>query len=108
MSAQFAGVTKPFFNGNVTFHFGVALDGGNRQSDVNGIVIAPQTVTDAGVGTLKLYGGVDSRLPNNVFSLSYGLELGSIGPAARIDWRKHIVDARHELWYSLCATIRSG
>ncbi|HEU4710484.1 MAG TPA: hypothetical protein VFS76_02910 [Pyrinomonadaceae bacterium] len=101
LTAQFAGVTKPFFNGNFTFHFGVAVDGGNRQSDVNGVVIAPKTVTDAGVGTLKLYGGVDSRLPHNVFSFSYGLELGSIGPAARIDWRKHIVDARHEFWYSL-------
>ena len=101
LTAQFAGVTKPFFNGNFTFHFGVAVDGGNRQSDVNGVVIAPKTVTDAGVGTLKLYGGVDSRLRHNIFSFSYGLELGSIGPAARIDWRKHIVDARHQFWYSL-------
>lgn len=101
LTAQFSGVTKPFFNGNFTFHFGAAIDGGNRQSDLNGVVIAPKTVADAGVGTLKLYGGVDSRLPNNIFSISYGLELGSIGPAARIDWRKHILDARHELWYSV-------
>lgn len=101
LTAQFAGVTKPFGNGNFTFHFGAALDGGNRQSDVNGVVIAPNTVTDAGVGTLKLYGGLDSRLSNNVISVSYGLELGSIGPAARVDWRKHILDARHEFWYSL-------
>src|SRR5678815_40635 len=32
---------------------------------------------------------------------SYGLELGSVGPAARVDWRKHIFDARHQFWYSL-------
>lgn len=101
LTAQFAGITKPFGNGNFTFHFGAALDGGNRQSDVNGVVIAPNTVTDAGVGTLKLYGGLDSRLANNVLSVSYGLELGSIGPAARIDWRKHIFDARHEFWRSI-------
>ncbi|HEX2269491.1 MAG TPA: hypothetical protein VHH35_08155, partial [Pyrinomonadaceae bacterium] len=101
LTAQFAGITKPFGNGNFTFHFGAALDGGNRQSDVTGVVIAPNTVTDAGIGTLKLYGGLDSRLANNVLSVSYGLELGSIGPAARVDWRKHIVDARHEFWRSL-------
>lgn len=101
LTAQFAGVTKPFGNGNFTFHFGAAIDGGNRQSDVSGVVIAPKTVTDAGVGTLKFYGGLDSRLANNVISVSYGLELGSIGPAARVDWRKHIVDARHEFWRSV-------
>ena len=101
VTAQFSGVTKPFFNGNLTFQFGAALDGGNRQSDVTGLVIAPNTVTDAGVGTLKMYGGLDGRLASHVFSVTYGLELGSIGPAARVDWRKHILDARHNFWYSL-------
>ena len=38
---------------------------------------------------------------SNIFSASYGLELGSVGPAARVDWRKHILDARHQFWYSL-------
>ena len=101
LTAQFSGVTKPFLNGNFTFQFGAALDGGNRQSDITGEVIPPDTVTDAGVGTLKLYGGLNARLSRNVFSVSYGLELGAVGPAARVDWRKHIVDARHNLWYPL-------
>lgn len=101
VTAQFSGVTKPFLNGNFTFQFGVALDGGNRQSDVTGLLIPPNTVTDAGVGTLKMYGGLDGRLSNHVFSVTYGLELGSIGPAARVDWRKHIVDARHNFWRSM-------
>lgn len=101
LTAQFAGVTKPFLNGNFTFQFGAALDGGNRQSDLTGVVIAPDTVADAGVGTLKLYAGLDARLSRHVFSVSYGLELGSSGPAARVDWRKHIFDARHTFWYSL-------
>jgi hypothetical protein len=34
-------------------------------------------------------------------SAAYGLELGSIGPAARIDWQKHIFDLSHEFWYSI-------
>jgi hypothetical protein len=58
-------------------------------------------VSNAGFGTLKLYGGIDSRFARNIVSASYGLELGSVGPAARVDWRKHILDVRHQFWYSL-------
>ena len=99
--AQFYGVTKPLAGGNLTFRFGGALSGGNRQTEPGGLILAPNTITDAGFGTLKLYGGLDSRLANNIFSASYGLELGSIGPATRVDWRKHILDARHQYWVSL-------
>ena len=101
VNGQFAGVTKPFGNGNFAFRFGGAIDGGNRQSDVTGVVLSPETVPDAGFGTLKLYAGLDSRLARHVFALSYGLELGSVGPAARVDWRKHIFDARHQFWKSI-------
>ena len=98
---HFAGVTKPLVGGNLTLRFGGALDGGNRQTEAGNLTLAPNTVPNAGFGTLKLYGGVDSRFARNIFSASYGLELGSVGPAARIDWRKHIFDARHQFWYSL-------
>jgi hypothetical protein len=101
LTAQFSGVTKPFGGGNFTFRFGGSLEGGNRQSDPGLVLLAPDTVADAGFGTLKLYGGLDSRFSRNVLSVSYGLELGSVGPAARVDWRKHIVDARHEFWYPI-------
>ncbi len=99
--AQFSGVTKPLANGNLTLRFGAALSGGNRQTEPGSLILAPNTVTDAGFGTLKLYGGFDSRFARNIFSASYGLELGSVGPATRVDWRKHILDARHQFWYSL-------
>jgi hypothetical protein len=101
LNGQFAGVSRPFGNGNFTFHFGGAIDGGNRQSDVTGVVLSPDTVPDAGFGTIKLYGGLDSRLSRHIVSVSYGLELGSVGPAARVDWRKHIFDARHQFWQSI-------
>ncbi len=101
VNGQFAVVSKPFGNGNFTFHFGGAIEGGNRQSNVTGVVLAPDTVPDAGFGTLKLYGGLDSRLSRHIVSASYGLELGSVGPAARVDWRKHIFDARHQFWQSI-------
>jgi hypothetical protein len=98
---HFAGVTKPLAGGNMSLRFGGALDGGNRQTETGNLILAPNTVRNAGFGTLKLYGGVDSRFASNIFSASYGLELGSVGPAARVDWRKHIFDARHQFWYSL-------
>lgn len=101
VNGQFAGVSKPFGNGNFTFHFGGAIDGGNRQSDVTGVVLSPETVPNAGFGTVKLYGGLDSRLSRHIVSLSYALELGSVGPATRVDWRKHIFDARHQFWQSI-------
>lgn len=98
---HFAGVTKPLAGGNLTLRFGAALDGGNRQTEPGNLILAPNTVRNAGVGSLKLYGGMDSRFAGNIFSASYGLELGSVGPAARVDWRKHIFDARHQFWHSL-------
>ena len=98
--AHFSGVSKPLAGGNLSLRFGAAVDGGNRQTEAGSLVLPPNTVLNAGFGTLKLYGAVDSRFAHNIFSASYGLELGSIGPAARIDWRKHIFDARHQFWYS--------
>lgn len=99
--AHFSGVSKPLAGGNLSLRFGAAVDGGNRQTEAGSLTLPPNTVLNAGFGTLKFYGAVDSRFRRNIFSATYALELGSIGPAARIDWRKHIIDARHQFWYSL-------
>lgn len=101
LTANFAAVTKPLFNGNVSLRFGGAIEGGNRQTEPGSLIIAPDTVSNAAFGMVKLYGAMDSRFRNHIFSASYGLELGSVGPAARVDWHKHILDARHQFWYSL-------
>src|SRR5262249_13713071 len=73
LSAQFSGMTKPFASGNFTARFGGLLEGGNRQSELHNMRLAPDTLASTGFGALKLYVGLDSRLPHNVFSLSYGL-----------------------------------
>jgi hypothetical protein len=101
LTAHFAGVTKPLLNGNVSLRFGGSLEGGNRQTELGSLIIAPDTVSNAGFGTVKFYGALDSRFRNHIVSASYGVELGSVGPAARVDWHKHIFDARHQFWYSL-------
>ncbi|MFN2510134.1 MAG: hypothetical protein ABR568_01675 [Pyrinomonadaceae bacterium] len=101
VSAQFMGVTKALAKGNLTIRFGGLLEGGHRQSDIRNQRLAENTVPSSAFGALRLYAGLASRLRHNIFSASYGLELGSVGPSARVDWRKHIGDIRHELWYPL-------
>jgi hypothetical protein len=101
LSAQFSGTTVPFGNGNFTVRLGALLEGGNRQSALRNVRLTPRTISSDAFGALKLYAGLNSRLSHNVFSASYGLELGSVGPTARVDWRKHIADVRHEFWYPL-------
>lgn len=99
LSGQFSGTTKAYADGNLSFRFGAHLEGGNRQSNVRDLPLAAGTVSDAGFGSFKSYVGFYSRLPHNVLSASYGLELGAVGPASRVDWRKHVGDIRHEFWY---------
>ncbi|HEU4834396.1 MAG TPA: hypothetical protein VFS90_08280 [Pyrinomonadaceae bacterium] len=101
LTAHFAAVTKPLLNGNVSLRFGGSLEGGNRQTEPGSLIIAPDTVPNAAFGTLKFYGALDSRFRNHIFSASYGVEMGAVGPAARVDWHKHVFDARHQFWYSL-------
>jgi hypothetical protein len=101
LSAQFSSISKPLAGGNLTFRFGGLVEGGNQQSDLSGTPLSLDTVRNAGFGSIKVYAGLNSRLRRHVVSISYGLQLGSVGPAWHIDWRKHIGDVRHEFWYPL-------
>jgi hypothetical protein len=98
LSGQMDGETRPFWQGTVLARFGGLLGGGNMQSGVSAGLLPPQTVGNAGYGSLKGYLGLTSRTSHNVFSVSYGLELGSVGPSTQVDWQKHIGDAADEFW----------
>jgi len=98
LSAQMDGETRPFWQGTVIARFGALLAGGNMQSAAPAGLLPPQTVANAGYGSLKGYLGLTSRTSHNVLSISYGLELGSVGPSAQVDWRKHIGDVADEFW----------
>jgi hypothetical protein len=101
LSGQIDGETRPFWKGTFLARFGGLLQGGNMQSSVPTGLLPPQTVSNAGYGSLKGYLGLSSRTSHNVFSASYWLELGSVGPSSRVDWRKHIVDVADEFWIPL-------
>jgi hypothetical protein len=101
LSAQVSSMTRPFQNGNFAARFGALLEGGNRQGFIADAALAPDTISSSGFGSLKLYAGLNSRFSHNVFSVSYGLGLGANGANARVDWRKHIGDLKHEFWYPI-------
>ncbi|HLK64947.1 MAG TPA: hypothetical protein VKU19_16005 [Bryobacteraceae bacterium] len=101
LSGQYSAATRPFAGGNLTARFGASIEGGNLHSNFPTAQLAVNTVPGAEYGALRFYGGLASRLSHNVFSASYGLELGSIGPAQQIDWRKHIVDVVDDFWIPL-------
>jgi len=98
LSGQMNGETQLFWKGSTLARFGGLLQGGNMHSDAPSGLLALQTVSNAGYGSVKGYLGLSSRTSHNVVSASYGLELGSVGPAARVDWRKHIGDVTDEFW----------
>jgi hypothetical protein len=100
LSAKLSGTTKPLADGNLMLRFGGQLEGGHRQSALRNVRLSPDTIPSDAFGVLKLYAGLSSRLRRNVFSASYGMELGAVGASARIGWHKHIGDARHEFWYT--------
>src|SRR5207247_7200740 len=95
----FAAMSRPLAGGNLTMRFGGVFEGANEQSNLVTTPPAPKTVANSGVGYLKVYAGLESRLSHQVLSASYGLGLGSLGDGVRVDWRKHLVDVRHEFWY---------
>jgi hypothetical protein len=97
LSAQLSGESRPFWNKLFLFRFGGLLQGGNMHSQSTAS-LSSQTVPSSGYGSFKSYSGLSSRSAHNVLSASYGLEVGSIKPAAGLDWLKHIGDVADEFW----------
>lgn len=98
LSAQFSGESRPVWKQLFLIRFGGLLQGGNMQSAAAAALLPPQTVPNSSYGSLKSYFGVSSRGTHNVFSASYGLELGSAKPPRGPDWVKHIGDVVDEFW----------
>lgn len=102
LSAQIDTETRPFWKSTFLARLGGLLQGGSTQSGILPAgLLPPQTVSNTGYGSLKGYFGLSSRTKHNVFSASYGLELGSVRPVGQIDWLKHIGDVADEYWISI-------
>ena len=96
LGAQFSMITQPV-QGKLPLRFGGMIEGGSLQSGFAPSGLPSNTLSSAGYGSLKFYGGVTSRLDHNVLSASYGIEIGSTGAGAHVDWLKHIVDIAHDV-----------
>jgi hypothetical protein len=101
LAGQFSAASRPIGTAGWTLRLGSSIEGGNLQSGFSQADLPKDTVASAGYGSLKLYAGTTARTRHQVFSASYGLELGSTGGGAKVDWRKHVGDVAHEFWYQL-------
>ena len=96
-SGQLDAQTRPFLNESMFARFGGLLQGGNMQSaPLPAGSLPPKTVASTGYGAFKSYFGLSSRSSRNVISISYGLEVGSIGPYPQVGWLKQIADVEDE------------
>jgi hypothetical protein len=98
-SGQLDAQTRPFLNEAMFARFGGLLQGGNMQSaPLPAGSLPPKTVGSTGYGSFKSYLGLSSRSSRNVLSISYGLEVGSVGPYPQVGWLKQIGDIEDEWW----------
>lgn len=99
-SLQYAATTRAFLNGNVNARLGALLGKGDAQAHLPPSVALSASLASP-VNALKLYGGLDSRLPHNVLAVSFGLELASADVADGIQWKKYLGDVHHDFFHNL-------
>jgi hypothetical protein len=99
LSGQLDAQTRPFLNEAMFARFGGLLQGGNMQSALLPAgSLPPKTLASTGYGSFKSYFGISSRSSRNVLSISYGLEVGSVGSYPQVGWLKQIGDIADEWW----------
>ena len=97
LAAQLSAMTRPLGQWQIPLRFGGALELGRLESNAPSTGVSPSTVPSSDYGSAKLYVGTTGRLKRNVFSASYGLELGSSGHDGGVDWMKHIGDLAYDV-----------
>lgn len=101
LSAQLNTQTRPFWKDSTFFRTGFLIQGGNEQAQPSAAILPTNTTASAGEGSIRFYEGISQFSSHNALSVSYGLELGSTAPAARIDWRKHIAEVSADSWWDI-------
>jgi hypothetical protein len=101
LSAQINTQTRPIWNESTFFRTGFLIQGGNQQAQLASALLPPNTIANTGDGSIRLYEGLSQFSHHEALSLSYGLELGSSAPVARVDWRKHIAEVSSDSWWDI-------
>jgi hypothetical protein len=92
LAAQFFAASKPLGAHKVVLRYGLSLEGGNQQT---GPLIAPASehaLANSGYGSLKTYFGATMRASQWALAGSYGLQAGTHGASADVDFVKHLAD----------------
>jgi hypothetical protein len=97
LAGQLSAITRPLGNWQLPLRFGGQLEGGTLRSDFRPAELSHNTLDGSGYGSLKLYLGTTTHLERNVFSASYGIEIGSNRPGSQIGWVKHVGDIAHDV-----------
>jgi hypothetical protein len=93
LAASFFAQSKEIAPGKPILHYAVSLAGGHQQGTTLDASNSPY-------GDLKAVGGLESQYGASAFSGSYGLQLGSTLNDRTVDFAKHIVDLRYNLYFS--------
>jgi hypothetical protein len=98
VAMQFSGTSRPRTNG-LLLRFGAVAEGGNLQSRFGPNDLAAKTLASTGYTSAKLYIGATAHPARQAFAVNYGLGFGSTGNGFHGDWRKHIGDVAHSIWW---------
>jgi hypothetical protein len=89
LAAQFVGSTKELSNQGTVLRFGGSLEAGHQQTAG---VAMPTALANSSFGSVKLFAGTTARSGRQVFTTSYGVQLGSTLTGRALDFIKHVVD----------------
>lgn len=102
MQAQLFGATKPLGPKGIILRYGASLEGGNQQTDLDAAAAAAVgSAADSGYGSLKTYLGATLRTKKYSLAGSYGLQLGTRGATADLDFVKHVGDVAFDAYWIL-------
>src|SRR5205823_5436657 len=87
VDAQFLGSTRASTRGSVMGRYGVAVEGGNRQTNLTGSD-ALGSIASAAHGALKGYAGVSFGIGRDTGSASYGIQVGKSPHSVEVGYIK--------------------
>jgi hypothetical protein len=92
LSFQAFGASRPLGERGVILRYGASVEGGNQHTDLDAAAAAGGSAADSGYGGLKAYVGATMRLGGLALAGSYGIQLGTRGATADVDFVKHLGD----------------
>lgn len=91
--------TRAFSPHELILRFGGAVEGGNKQTDIEQSLLPAAALADSGYGSIKTFVGGTMRLGTNALKGSYGLQLGRANQGGGLDYVKQVLDTAADFHY---------